>query len=81
MGPGHGIEAGAVQCGEQRAAVAVAEVGLSPRRRCQAGHDRLHRTAGAVTAAGEPHRVVTFVVGDVEESLCACFVVAREMAA
>ena len=50
-------EAGPVERGQQRAGVAVAEPGLGPRRRAQRRHHRSGEPAGAIAAAGEPHRV------------------------
>ena len=44
-------EPGAIQGGQQRAGVAVAEIGLSARRRRQLRHRRLDHAAGAVAAA------------------------------
>ena len=75
----HRIEAGAIERRKQHTAIAVAQIGFPSGRSRQSGHDGLHHAAGAVTAAREPHRVVTFVIGDVEEGLCARFVIAGEM--
>ena len=65
--------------GQQRAGIAVAQVGFAPGRLRQPAHDRLDHAAGAVAAAREPHRVEAFVVGDVEKGLRARVIVAREM--
>ena len=75
----HGVEPGPIQSGKQHAGITVAHVGFSPGRLRQSAGDRLHDAAGAVAAAREPDRVVTLVVGDVEERLCACFVITRKM--
>ena len=70
---------GPVERGQQHAGIAVAQVGLAPRRRRQPAEDRLGHAAGAVAAAREPHRVEAVVVGDVEEGPRARVVVAGEM--
>ena len=77
----HGLEPCPVQGGQQHTGIAVAHVGFSSGRLRQPAHDRFDHAAGTVTATREPHRVVALVIGDVEESLCARFVIAREMSA
>ena len=64
---------------QQHTGITVTDIGFSSRRLRQPAHDRFRHAAGAITAAREPHRVVTLVVGDVEKGLCARFVIAGEM--
>ena len=54
-------------------------VGFSSGRLRQLTHDRFRHAAGTIPAAREPHRVVTLVVGDIEEGLCTRFVIAGKM--
>ena len=75
----HGREPGPIQSGQQRAGIAVAEVGFASGCLRQPADDRLDHAAGAVTAARKPHRVEAVVVGDIEKRLRARLVVAREM--
>ena len=74
----HAVKPGAVQSGKQHAGIAVAQIGLSPRRLRQPGHDLFDHAARAVSAAREPDRVEALVVGDVEKGLRAGFVVTRQ---
>ena len=77
----NGLEPSPIQGGKQHTGIAVAQVDFSSGRLCQPAHDRFRHAAGAVTAAREPHGVVALVIGDVEESLYARFVIAGEMSA
>jgi hypothetical protein len=75
----YGLEPSPVQGSEQYTGITVAHVGFSSGRLRQPTHDRFHHAAGTVTATCEPHCVVAVVVGDVEESPRARFVIAGEM--
>jgi hypothetical protein len=75
----HGRESGAVQSGKQHASITIAHIGLSSGGLHQLGRDRLDHAARSVSAAREPDRVVTSIVGDFQEGLRARFIVAREM--
>ena len=75
----YGLEPTPVQGSEQYTGITVAYVGFSSGRLRQLTHDRFRHAAGPVPATREPHRVVTLVVGDIEEGLCARFVIAGKM--
>src|SRR5262245_12043551 len=75
----YGLEPSPVQGGEEHTGITVAHVGFPSGRLLQPTHGCFHHATGAVTPTREPHRVVALVVSDIEERLCARFVVASEM--
>src|SRR5262249_5451130 len=75
----YSLESTPVQGSKQYTGITVAPVRFLSGWLRQPAHDRFHHSAGSVTATREPHRVVALVVSDIEEGLCARFVIAGEM--
>ncbi len=75
----HAREAGPVERRQNRARVAVPEIGLGTRPIGEARNDALSDTARAVATASDPDRIDTVVVRDLDESARPGGIVACEM--